>query len=44
MAEHVPGSMDITTQEKTFASFIGMVKWGAIIVFGILIFLALSSI
>lgn len=44
MADHVPGSMDITAQEKTFANFVGMVKWGTVIVFGILIFLALSSI
>lgn len=44
MADHVPGSMDITAQEKTFAGFVTMVKWGAIVVFGVLIFLALSSI
>jgi hypothetical protein len=44
MAEHQHGSMDITAQEKTFNGFIGMVKWGTVIVFGILIFLALTGI
>lgn len=40
-ADHVPGSMDIRTQEKTFAGFVNMVKWGIIISVLILIFMAL---
>lgn len=43
MAEHKHGSMDITTQEKTFAGFIKMVIWGAGISIGTLIFLALVN-
>jgi hypothetical protein len=43
MAEHKQGSMDTTTQEKTFAGFIRMVTWGAGISLGILIFLALAN-
>ena len=43
MADFKPGSMDIHAQEKTFAGFISMVKWGAIIVALILIFLALAN-
>lgn len=43
MAEHKPGSMDITTQEKTFNGFVSMVKWGIVICLGILVFLALSG-
>lgn len=43
MAEHKPGSMDITVQEKTFAGFIRMVTWGAAISIGVLIFLALAN-
>ncbi len=41
--EHKPGSMDIKTQEKTFAGFMRLVTWGAGISIGILIFLALSN-
>lgn len=45
MADHnnefKPGSMDIRAQEKTFAGFIAFTKWGVIIIFAILIFLAL---
>lgn len=41
--EHKPGSMDITTQEKTFAGFIRMVTWGAAICIGVLIFMALAN-
>ena len=40
-ADHVPGTMDTRAQEKTFAGFIGMVKWGMIIAVLILIFMAL---
>ena len=43
MAEHKPGSMDIREQEKTFAGFIKMVTWGAVICIGVLIFLALAN-
>ena len=40
-AEHVPGSMDILVQEKTFAGFVNMVKWGIIVSVLTLIFMAL---
>ncbi|MFN3721973.1 MAG: aa3-type cytochrome c oxidase subunit IV [Paracoccaceae bacterium] len=43
MAEHKHGSMDITSQEKTFAGFIRMVTWGAIISIVVLIFMALAN-
>lgn len=43
MAEHKHGSMDIRTQEKTFAGFMKMSTWGAIISVAILIFLALTN-
>lgn len=43
MAEHKQGSMDIRSQEKTFAGFIKMVTWGAAISIGTLIFLALVN-
>lgn len=43
MAEYKHGSMDIKTQEKTFAGFIRMVTWGAGIAIGVLIFLALAN-
>ncbi len=42
-SEHVPGSMDIRAQEKTFAGFMSFTKWGVIIIFAILIFLALVN-
>jgi hypothetical protein len=41
--EHKHGSMDTTTQEKTFAGFMRMVTWGAGISIAVLIFLALSN-
>lgn len=41
--EHVPGSMDIRVQEKTFAGFMRMVMWGAIISICVLIFMALAN-
>lgn len=44
MAEHKVGSMDITTQEKTFSGFLWFVKWGSILVIAILVFLALVNI
>lgn len=43
MAEHKPGSMDITTQEKTFAGFMRMVTWAAVLIVASLIFLGLSN-
>ena len=43
MAEHKQGSMDIKTQEKTFAGFLRMVTWGIVISIGILIFMALAN-
>lgn len=43
MGEHKPGSMDIRAQEKTFAGFIKMVTWGAVLVVVILIVMALSN-
>lgn len=42
-SEHVPGSMDIRVQEKTFAGFMKMVTWGAMISLGVLVFLALAN-
>ena len=43
MAEHKQGSMDIRAQEKTFAGFLAFVKWGVIVIFAILIFMALAN-
>ena len=43
MGEHVPGSMDIRAQEKTFASFIRFVTWGAVICMLVLIIMALAD-
>lgn len=43
MAEHKPGSMDISAQEKTFHGFIRMVTWGAGISIAVLIFMALAN-
>ncbi|WP_299478657.1 aa3-type cytochrome c oxidase subunit IV [Cypionkella sp.] len=43
MAEHKPGSMDTRVQEKTFAGFIRMATWGAIIAVAVLIFMALAN-
>jgi hypothetical protein len=41
--EHKQGTMDIRTQEKTFAGFVRMVTWGIGISIGILVFLALAN-
>ncbi|MBY8976321.1 aa3-type cytochrome c oxidase subunit IV [Rhodobacteraceae bacterium NNCM2] len=41
MAEHEPGSMDTTEQEKTFDGFIKISTWVAAICVVILIFLAI---
>ena len=43
MSDYVPGSMDTTAQEKTFAGFMRMVSWGAIIAVLILIVMALAD-
>ncbi len=43
MGEHVPGSMDIRDQEKTFAGFIKFTIWGAALSIGVLIFMALAN-
>lgn len=43
MAKHEHGSMDITTQEKTFVGFLRFAAWVAAISIGILIFLALVN-
>lgn len=47
MADHhndfTPGSMDVRAQEKTFAGFVSFVKWGIVIIFAILIFMALVN-
>jgi hypothetical protein len=43
MSEHEHGSMDIRAQEKTFAGFVKMVTWGAVLVVVILVILALAD-
>ncbi len=43
MGDYKPGSMDIREQEKTFAGFIRLVTWGAVLTVVILIILALSN-
>ena len=43
MAEHKQGSMDIRVQEKTFAGFVKLSIWGAVISIGVLIFMALAN-
>lgn len=43
MGEHVPGNMDIRAQEKTFAGFIKMITWGAVVVAVVLVILALAD-
>ena len=43
MADHQHGSMSTKSNEATFAGFISMVKWGAIITICILIFMALTN-
>lgn len=40
---HEPGSMDITVQEKTFASFMSFVTKGAMFVVAFLVFLYLVN-
>lgn len=43
MADHSQGNMDITEQEKTFAGFVTIVKWGVILCIAVLVFLALVN-
>lgn len=43
MAEHKQGSMDIREQEKTFAGFIRLSIWGAVITVVVLIVMALAN-
>ena len=43
MAEHEHGSMDTKVQEKTFAGFVRMSTWGAVISILVLIFMALTN-
>lgn len=41
MSDHEHGSMDIYDQEKTYASFLKLGKWTAIICIAIVAFLAI---
>lgn len=43
MAEHKHGTMNITTQERTFAGFIHFMTWAIIVALVALIFLALAN-
>ncbi len=43
MAEYKPGTMDIRTQEKTFAGFIKFTTYTTVVILLVLIFLALSG-
>lgn len=41
MAKHELGSMDISSQEKTFAGFIKAVTWSTVAIVVFLVFLAI---
>jgi hypothetical protein len=43
MSDHKFGSMDIRAQEKTFAGFIKVSTWGAVICVLVLIVMALAN-
>lgn len=43
MAEHEPGSMNITEQEKTFQGFMKLTTRMVIVIFAVLIFLAVFN-
>lgn len=43
MGEHKPGSMDITTQEKTFEGFVRMSIRSVIVILVLLVFMALVN-
>lgn len=42
-ASHPHGTMDTTAQEKTFAAFIRMAMRAAVVIVGVLIFMALAN-
>ncbi|MCK0140969.1 aa3-type cytochrome c oxidase subunit IV [Aliiroseovarius sp. F20344] len=41
MAEHVHGTMDTSSQEKTYAGFMNVTKWSVIVILAVLVFLAI---
>lgn len=43
MADHMPGSMDISVQQKTFAGFVRMAGWVAGLALVLLVFIALVN-
>jgi hypothetical protein len=43
MAEHEPGSMDVTEHERMFAGFIRFVTWAVVVIAVILVFMALVN-
>lgn len=43
MADHKPGSMDITEQEKTFDGFMKLTVRMVVVIFAVLIFLAVFN-
>lgn len=42
--DHKAGSMDIRGHEKTFAGFIRISTWGAVLAIAALIFMALTNV
>lgn len=42
-SEHVHGTMDIRTQEKTFAGFMRMTVWATVIIVLVLVFMGLVN-
>ncbi len=43
MADHEPGTMDVTEQEKTFEGFMRFTVRAVIVIFAVLIFLAVFN-
>ncbi|MCE8512189.1 aa3-type cytochrome c oxidase subunit IV [Ruegeria pomeroyi] len=43
MADFKPGSMDITTQTKTFDGFIKAMIWVCVVIFFVLLFMAVFT-
>lgn len=41
MADHKHGEMDISTQQKTFDSFMAWTKWSVIAIIALIIFMAI---
>jgi hypothetical protein len=41
MAEHVHGTMDTSSHEKTYAGFITVTKWSVVVIIAVLVFMAL---